>query len=366
MATFKRGKWYWMDDVVNGVRYRQPLKTKNWQEALRKEKETLVAIAEGKAGSQGAVARQGFNAAADAYLGERVLFTSVSTCRTEQRRSQALRRFFGTTPLRRITAEGVVQYQAQRKAAGISGRTINFEVSLLRRILKRYKQWARLAEDVNTLPVQSRAARVMTPEEKARLLETAASKPRWQVHRCAAVLALNTAMRSCELKGLRWKDIDLFAKTLTIHRQTTKTDAGERVIPLNRDAVLAFAELRSRAEHLGSSEQEHYVFPACEMGRIQPGQPVKYWDTAWRTITKTAGLQGLRFHDLRHQAVTELAERGLTDGTIMSIAGHVSRKMLEHYSHIRLEAKRRALECLETPLVDQGRTVEQTDTQRLN
>ena len=31
MATFKRGKWYWMDDVVNGVRYRLPLKTKNWQ-----------------------------------------------------------------------------------------------------------------------------------------------------------------------------------------------------------------------------------------------------------------------------------------------------------------------------------------------
>ncbi len=366
MATFKRGKWYWMDDVVNGVRYRLPLKTKNWQEALRKEKETLGVIAEGKAGSQGAVARQGFNAAADSYLEERKLHVSESTCRTEQGRSQALRRFFGTTPLRRITAEGVVQYQAQRKAAGIAGRTINFEVSLLRRILKRYKQWARLAEDVNTLPVQSRAVRVLTPEEKARLLETAASKPRWQIQRCAAVLALNTAMRSCELKGLRWKDIDLFAKTLTIHRQTTKTDAGERLIPLNRYAVLAFAELRTRAEHLGSSEQEHYVFPSCKMGRIQPWEPIKYWDTAWRTMTRTAGLQGLRFHDLRHQAVTELAERGLSDGTIMSIAGHVSRRMLEHYSHIRLEAKRRALESLETPLVDHGQEAGQVEAQRPN
>ncbi len=36
MTTFKRSKWYWMDDVVNGVQYRLPLKTKNWQEALRK------------------------------------------------------------------------------------------------------------------------------------------------------------------------------------------------------------------------------------------------------------------------------------------------------------------------------------------
>ncbi len=60
MATFKRVKWYWMDmdDVVNGVRYRLPLKTKNWQEALRKEKETLAAIAEGKVGSQAAGARK--------------------------------------------------------------------------------------------------------------------------------------------------------------------------------------------------------------------------------------------------------------------------------------------------------------------
>ena len=101
MATFKRGKWYWMDDVVNGVRYRLPLKTKNWQEALRKEKETLAAIAEGKFGRQGATARQTFNAAADAYLQERQLHATGQTHWTEQGRSQGLRRFFGSTPLRR-------------------------------------------------------------------------------------------------------------------------------------------------------------------------------------------------------------------------------------------------------------------------
>ncbi|HEX3968282.1 MAG TPA: tyrosine-type recombinase/integrase [Edaphobacter sp.] len=45
-----------------------------------------------------------------------------------------------------------------------------------------------------------------------------------------------------------------------------------------------------------------------------------------------------RFHDLRHQAITELAESKASDSTIMSIAGHVSRKMLAHYSHVRLDA----------------------------
>jgi len=44
--------------------------------------------------------------------------------------------------------------------------------------------------------------------------------------------------------------------------------------------------------------------------------------------------------------VTELAERGLSDQTIMAIAGHVSREMLNHYSHIRLEAKRQAVAAL--------------------
>jgi hypothetical protein len=55
---------------------------------------------------------------------------------------------------------------------------------------------------------------------------------------------------------------------------------------------------------------------------------------------------GLRFHDLRHHAVTELAESQASDQTIMAIAGHVSPKMLAHYSHVRIESKRKALDAL--------------------
>jgi hypothetical protein len=54
----------------------------------------------------------------------------------------------------------------------------------------------------------------------------------------------------------------------------------------------------------------------------------------------------LRFHDLRHHAITELAESRASDATIMAIAGHVSRQMLEHYSHVRLDLKRKALDGL--------------------
>jgi integrase len=57
---------------------------------------------------------------------------------------------------------------------------------------------------------------------------------------------------------------------------------------------------------------------------------------------------GLRFHDLRHHAVTELAESQASDQTIMAIAGHVSPRILAHYSHVRMDAKRKALDALAT------------------
>ena len=54
-----------------------------------------------------------------------------------------------------------------------------------------------------------------------------------------------------------------------------------------------------------------------------------------------------RFHDTRHTFITDLAESGEAgDETIRDLAGHVSKQMLKHYSHIRMEAKRRAVDSL--------------------
>jgi hypothetical protein len=75
-----------MHDFVNGIEYRLTLKTKNWQEAKKKEKETLAEIAEGKFGSQGKVARQTFNVAADTYIQERQLHSAEKTRCTDQER----------------------------------------------------------------------------------------------------------------------------------------------------------------------------------------------------------------------------------------------------------------------------------------
>ena len=117
----------------------------------------------------------------------------------------------------------------------------------------------------------------------------------------------------------------------------------------------------------------NFVFPACENGHIDPERYQRSWRTAWRSLTRVvfcpqcrkmqdpaencreceaemknvkSPLAGLRFHDLRHHAITELAESQTSDSTIMALAGHVSRKMLEHYSHVRQEAKREAVNML--------------------
>lgn len=165
-------------------------------------------------------------------------------------------------------------------------------------------------------------------------------------------------MRGCEIRGLRWSDIDLLNDTLTIRR--SKTEAGKRVIPLTPAAGEVLAQLRARAELFGEVLSEHYVFASFKpVGRFHNQEIVEHrmlnfdptkalgsWKKAWRALTTKAGLLGLRFHDLRHHSITELCESGCSEQTIKAIAGHVLQRILDRYSHIRLEAKRSALEGL--------------------
>jgi len=72
------------------------------------------------------------------------------------------------------------------------------------------------------------------------------------------------------------------------------------------------------------------------------------WRKAWLGACKHAGVR-YRWHDLRHTFISRLAESpSISEQTIRALAGHVSRQMLEHYSHIRSHAKQAAIRCLET------------------
>jgi integrase len=343
MALYKRGGTWWTDFSVNGQRFRLTLDTSDWREAQRQEKEKITDAQQGKIASQ-QFSRLPFSQAAERFLLQRVVEVSANTLSTESDQMKALKAFFGSKPVNRITADDVRCYQAHRHEAGRSNRTINHETGLVQRLLKRARVWHQIAGEVKRLPVSREFGRVLMEEEKATLLKVAANRPEWQVIRCAAILAFNTTMRSGELKKLRWRDVDFPHRIITVRR--SKTEAGRRSIPLNANAAEAILEQHHRALLLGNVDPEHYVFPACQFGKIDATRPQKSWRSAWESLTKEAGLDGFRFHDLRHHAITELSESQVPDAVIMAIAGHVDRKMLEHYSHVRMEAKRKALEGL--------------------
>ena len=230
-----------------------------------------------------------------------------------------------------------------------------------------------IADDVQNMPeTQTVIGRAVTQEQKAHLFRTAASKPYWEVAFCAAVIAVNTTCRKVELLNLRWSNVDLFEQVMSVER--SKTEAGQRSIPLNREALAAFARLRKRAQSLGGGQSGDFVFPACENHVFDFSRPQKSFRSAWRGLIREAaklaadraeenaikGAQdpavarllaakpfvGFRFHDLRHQSITEMAEAGIPDAAMQSIAGHLSKKMLDHYSHVRMAAKRSAVESL--------------------
>jgi integrase len=380
MAVYKRGGNWHMDVTIHGVRYREGLDTTDRREALGLEKKRVAEIQAGKAASKGGreFARKQFSEAADQFLEGRKPHVAARTYQLERNLLRPLRKFFGQVPLRRVRAEDVEAYQRVRRATGITGRTLNMEIGVLRQMMKKAKVWAIIAEDVkrdkeNTTPI----AKVLTADQKKLFFETASSNDGWMVAYCAAVLAVSTTCRGMELKHLRWRDVDLFERGMFIQR--SKTQAGHRTIPLNADAMAALARLKERAEIVGSALPEHFVFPACERNKFDPNIPQKTWRTAWRSlvkeVAKRAGTSAaslakqtggdaeearkraaqpflkFRFHDLRHQAITELAEAGAPDATMMALAGHVSREMLEHYSHVRMEAKRKAIDMLSSGLV---------------
>jgi integrase len=347
MSLVKRGKTWHTHFFVDGQRFRQSLETSDWREAQAREKELISSAKAGKlAVTKQAFARLTFREAAERFLQDRIPQLAPLSIRTERERAKVVSRKFGDLQVSRITPDEIFAYVRERKANEISNATVNRELDILRGVLKKAKRWHLFADEIRPLPVRQRIGRALTYHEKLRLLKVASSRPEWQNAAWAMILVLNTTMRGCEIKQLLWRDVDLMERTLSIRK--SKTEAGERVIPLNAEALSTILSLYKRAQSFGEVRPEHYVFPACEASHVDPTRPQRSWRTAWRNMRSAAGLPTLRFHDLRHHAITELAESQASDSTIMAIAGHVSTKMLQHYSHVRLQAKRVALDALST------------------
>lgn len=129
-------------------------------------------------------------------------------------------------------------------------------------------------------------------------------------------LALETAMRQGELLKLQWADINLKSRTAHLH----DTKNGEaRTVPLSTRAVMLLSQLPRPINGR--------VFPITK-GAVQK---------AFHRACERAGVPDLRFHDLRHEAVSRLFELGLNPMEVASISGHKTLQMLKRYTHLNAE-----------------------------
>jgi integrase len=350
MSLWKRGRFYWIDVVLNGQRYREPLGVTDVRQARKLEKDRVVEFSSRRPDPSGR--RRVFGSltlgqAVTAYVQERRTQVSPRMLKYWAENGRRLVAVFGDVRIRTLTIDHLTHYQQVRADEGRAPKTINGELSVLRQILRHARLWYRFEEDYralrNTKPPIGQA---LTDDEQQRLFAAAHSRPDWIFAYVAATLSFYCGMRACEVKGLQWKHVDLVRARIQIRR--SKTPAGWRDPSLNDACLQAIREMRSRAERLGFAAPDHFVF--AWQGRrhvVDPTRPMESWRTAWRSLRAAAGLRHVRFHDGRHTALTRLCEAGQPDWVIQAQMGHVSPTMMKTYSHIRRKALDDAAKSLE-------------------
>jgi integrase len=294
-----------------------------------------------------------FEDAAKAWLEERALYLEANTIDCYRDYLKCAATYFAGMRLQTIDIKHFREYQRTRSET-YAASSVNHHLNTVSQILKRARLWIALAEDYEPLKLPRwTPPRVLKRVEEESFFTFAASDPSWELAYLVAVLTVNTSASGCELRGLRRKDVDLETKPplLFIPSDSVKNEYRARVIPLNERARICMGRILDRARALGSTKPEHYLFPfRVQRNRYDPMRPAtaSWINTQWRELVSAAMEKGIivhrvRPHDMRHQAITKLLEKGVPEETVRGIAGHVSEQMMQHYSHTRVEAKAQAL-----------------------
>lgn len=276
---------------------------------------------------------------------------------------RALLRMFGALRVAEIHVGHVREYQRLRSLGELGNpefekkgkrevgpHRINQEVDMLRRILKRAHAWLPEHEELyQPLQVEeSDVPRALTPQQQERFLAVAGSRTEWALVHAYALLAFHTTASGCEMRGLRLGDLNLHDGILMIRSAHSKNKYRLRTIPLSGEATWAAARLIEIAREKGSTEVHHHLLPfrSCR----DSWEPLKSMSNSgikkpWDEVRKAAGVPDFMPHDTRHTAITRLAESGTPIPVIMSMAGHISRKMLMHYTWVCEQAKRTAVDA---------------------
>lgn len=230
--------------------------------------------------------------------------------------------FFGEYSMAALTPQLVAKYRDDRlKTVGAS--TVRKELNMLSKVLTVSGQEFGVAVPTGN-PVlnvrkpqesKSRERRLDSKEFDALLAECRKSRNPWLLH--AVNFALATAMRQGEILVLRWENVNK-TRRLALLPETKNGEA--RAVPLTSEA-LAVLDAMPRAI-------KGIVFPVERMTLYH----------AFNAAVKRAGITNFTFHDLRHEALTRLAERGdLSVIELASISGHKTLQMLKRYTHLRAE-----------------------------
>ena len=260
-------------------------------------------------------------------------------------------------PLSAITVEDVEGWRLKRINEGIEPSTVRRDLDALSSVLTRAVKLDKLAiNPVHRIerPKIDRTPKVRyldTPEEKrlrkalserdAEMRKARESANRWRKARKqdplpplpyfgdhltpAVLLSMNTGMRRGELLALRWANVDMKGKQLTIEGSTAK--AGQtRHIPLNDEALDVLKKWREQAP------------PGDRVIAVDTG-----FKTAWASLLERAKITAFRWHDLRHHFASRLVQAGVPLNTVRELLGHGSMAMTLRYAHLAPDQKAEAV-----------------------
>jgi integrase len=246
----------------------------------------------------------------------------------------------GNVVLSDLTDDRIREYIRQRQVDKVSGRTINMELGELSRAIG--QPWSLLWPKVRRLEERKDVGRALSHAEQKALLDGLKGCQKTSHLPTVIPLLLLTGMRVGEALSLTWGQIDLMGAALRVGRAKSSNGTG-RTIPINDDLASVLAAHRADfIKAFGEPDSAHYLFAWGSPLPIDPTRPVSDLKHGWVTLRDRASVC-CRLHDLRHTFATRLAENGVPESTMLALMGHMSRAMLERYSHIRMAAKRDAV-----------------------
>jgi integrase len=328
MAVYKKGKNWYIDYYVKGRRKRRKIgPSKKLAEQVLQD--VHVKMAKGEYLGVYDEKKILFEEFGQQYLAYSKTNKAGSTHHRDQFSVASLNATFGGKYLYEVTARMVEKYKTERLEK-VSPATVNRELACLKHMYTKATEWnyakANPVKTVKLLKEPPGRLRYLRANEVETLLEACNGHLRSIV-----ITALNTGMRRGEILSLRWKDVDLNNRKLTVK----KTKNNEiRVIPINQT-------LHQELSTLLKSSDSEYVFSNRE------GHPFGDIKTGFLSALKRAKIEDFHFHDLRHTFGSHLVMQGIDLKTVQQVMGHKDIKMTMRYSHLSPEYVQEAMERLD-------------------